>query len=115
MASKARRASSRKRKTIGEDPLDAVVPTGNGKASTAEDAPAKPNKVRFTCHLPRDLIEEARNAVVALSGPPEHLSLAALVGRALQVELAKLKRKHNGGEPFPVRAAPLRQGRPIAT
>ena len=35
--------------------------------------------MRATFHLPHALVEEARNATVALSGPPTRLTLARLV------------------------------------
>jgi len=58
-------------------------------------------------------VAEARAAVVALSGPPERLTLAALVERALRVELQRLAKAHNKGRPFPATVEALRVGRPL--
>jgi len=71
-------------------------------------------KIRATFHLPRALFEEARDAVVHLSGPPVRLTLAALAERALTRELDRLRRTHNDGKSFPRRQGQLRSGRPIS-
>lgn len=76
-------------------------------------AKEKPQKVRATFHLPADLFEEARDAVVYLSGPPTRLTLAALAENAIRRELNRLKKQHNDGESFPRRQEALRGGRPI--
>lgn len=60
--------------------------------------------------LPPALVERARNAADFLSGPPERLTLSGLVARGLETEIAKLSRKHHGGDPFPKRAGELRRG-----
>ncbi len=70
-------------------------------------------RARATFHLPHALVEEARNAIVALSGPPTRLTLARLVEDAVRRELARLRLSHNGGAPFPQRHADLIGGRPI--
>lgn len=72
-------------------------------------------KVRATFHLPQALFEEARNAVVQLSGPPVRLTLAALAEKALRRELDRLKRAYNDGQDFPRRRGRLRSGRPIGS
>jgi len=118
----------RRRATIGADPLDALVPVrAASKASRRGLAPAgttprpeprprpKPSKVRATFHLPEELVSEARDAVVYLSGPPVRLTLAVLAETALRRELERLKKAHNGGKPFPRHGAPLRGGRPIGS
>ncbi len=74
-----------------------------------------PRKVRATFHLPSALFEEARDAVVQLSGPPLRLTLAALAETALRRELDRLKRAYNGGREFPRRSGRLRSGRPIGS
>ncbi len=68
-------------------------------------------KIRATFHLPADLFEQARDAVVFLSGPPVRLTLAGLAATALARELARLKRRYNGGDDFPVRRRAPRPGR----
>jgi hypothetical protein len=72
-------------------------------------------KVRATFHLPAALVDAARDAAVALSGPPLRLTLAALVENALERELKHLRNKHNEGKPFPRFGAPLKGGRPIGS
>ncbi len=116
----------KRRATIGENPLDLIVPAKAAvKASRRGLAPAgttprpapkprKAAKVRATFHLPEDLFDEARNAVVFLAGPPARLTLAGLAETALRRELERLKKTHNGGKAFPRREAELRGGRPVS-
>ena len=78
-------------------------------------APRSPSKIRATVHLPHELFEAARDAVVQLSGPPVRLTLAALAEKALRRELARLKRTYNRGREFPRRSGRLRSGRPIGS
>ena len=71
-------------------------------------------KVRATLYLPRDILDEARNAVVFLAGPPARLTLTKLAEDALRAELERLKDRFNQGKEFPARDEELRGGRPIA-
>ena len=71
-------------------------------------------KVRATLYLPRDILEEARNAAVFLAGPPARLTLTRLTEDAFRSELERLKRRYNRGNDFPARDEDLRGGRPIA-
>lgn len=77
-------------------------------------AEQKQQKVRATFHLPIDVFEESRDAVVFLSGPPVRLTLAALAENAIRRELKRLRKLHNDGEPFPRRQEDLKGGRPIS-
>jgi hypothetical protein len=73
-------------------------------------------KVRATFQLPEDLLNEARNTVVALSGPPHRLTLAKLAENALRNEIDRLKATRDGrqrGKEFPQRTDEVRTGRPI--
>jgi len=120
---------TKRRATIGADPLDAIVPAqaatkasrrglalaGTTPRKEPPPKPRKPQKVRATFHLPLDLFEEARDAVVYLSGPPVRLTLATLGEGALRRELDRLKKEHNRGKAFPKRDEPLRGGRPIGS
>ena len=113
--------------SIGEDPFDAMLTTTHrarpgrrrqapaGTTPKTEAKPASSPKVRATFHLPKDLLEEARDTVVALSGPPSRLTLAELAETALRREVTRLKKKHNRGEAFPPRGGDLRGGRPIGS
>lgn len=68
---------------------------------------------RLSCEVPAELLDAARNAVVALS--PTGLTLAALVAEGLGKELLRLEQEHNQGEPFPARRRrELQRGRRIA-
>lgn len=118
-----------RRRTIGDNPLDMLLPSPSTPAARASKeartsavkhghAPAAAVKlarsVRATFHLPAALVEDAKNAVVALSGPPVRLTLAALVRDALARELERLRNAHHKGKPWPRRTAPLVGGRPVS-
>lgn len=133
----------KQRRTIGENPLDVLIsppvekpparPPASAGAAPRKSSPGKgaaprrkapprdeiplPRRstepTRATFHLPNDLVEEARDVVVALSGPPLRLTLAAFAENALRAEIERLKRKHNDGKPFPRREGTVRVGRPI--
>jgi hypothetical protein len=75
-------------------------------------------KVRATFQLPAELMNEARNTVVALSGPPHRMTLARLVENALRRELDRLREERTGrhrGLEFPQRVDEVRSGRPIGS
>lgn len=123
------KTTPKRRAAIGENPLDSLLTPaakaatkaskrGLAPAGTTPEAPPKPKKppkVRATFHLPEDLFEECRDAVVALSGPPVRLTLAVMAESALREELARLKKAHNRGKDFPRRDEPLKGGRPIGS
>ncbi len=67
-------------------------------------------KKMITLYLPQDLAEEVRDAVVALSGPPELMNLTKMGENAYRRELDRLKRAHRNGKPFPPRQGELRRG-----
>jgi hypothetical protein len=111
-----------RRTTIGENPLDMVLPPRDLEGTAGAHAGPLPRpvpssrgarKVRATFHIPDDLLEESRDVVYALSGPPVRLTLARLAEDALRAELDRLKAEHNGGQEFPARSEELRGGRPI--
>lgn len=127
-----------RRAMIGEDPLDALLsapaqprrsksraarPSGRRaqvglkarRSQRSEAGESAGSKVRATFHLPKDLVEAARDAVVALSGPPLRLTLAALVEAGIRREIERLKKTENAGKPFPRRASDLKGGRPIGS
>ena len=104
-----------KKSVLGEDPLASLVPVQPTKQPQKEKRTKKlkVKKVRATFHVPQDLLEEARDAVYHLSGPPLRLTLAALVENSLKKELKRIKKAHNEGKNFPKRSEELRGGRPI--
>lgn len=87
--------------------------TSAPRSRTAQAKAAVTTRAKITFSLPDDLLEECRNAVDFLSGPPTRLTFAALVERALRRELASLRGKHCEGNAFPSREGPLRTGRPL--
>ena len=104
------------RKTIGENPLDALVPPKVEKRTretTPKKAPEPPQEVhrgakeRLTVHLPLEVIDRAKNAVFWSPG----LTLAGLAEAAFVKALEKLE-KENGG-PFSPRKGELKGGRPM--
>jgi len=108
-----------RRKTIGENPLDSVIPGSSTATSAATveaepEAPARPAgrshsraKQRLTVHLPLDLIDRVKNAVYWTPG----LTLARLAEEALAEAVDLLEEER--GEPFPPREDELRGGRPL--
>lgn len=55
---------------------------------------------RATFHVSDEVLNQARNTVFWLSGPPVRLTLGRLVERALIEYLKRLEKKHNKGKPF---------------
>jgi hypothetical protein len=108
----ARAATPRRRLATGEESLTAG-PEGSGGLGPRTRRQAK---IRATFHLPIELVSEARDAVLALSGPPVRLTLSRLGEDAIRRELERLKRQHHAGRPFPHDPkAELRGGRPIGS
>ncbi len=110
------------RKTIGDNPLDAVIPALGGLTERApERAPERPRtparveakeppraaKERLTVHLPLDLIDRVKNAVYWTPG----LTLAGLAEDALKRAVDRLEKDR--GEPYPHRRSELKGGRPL--
>jgi hypothetical protein len=71
---------------------------------------------RATFHLPLQLLDEVRNTVVALSGPPAQLTMSKFAESALRRELDRLRTERPGlerGKPFDQREGRVRRGRPL--
>ena len=79
----------------------------------ATETERRPRTTPTTIRLDVDLLEALRDTVVALSGPPVRLTVVGLVSEAVARELARLRKAHNHGKPFPRREAPPRLGRPV--
>jgi hypothetical protein len=76
--------------------------------------PGRPGRATF--HLPADLLDEMRNTVVALSGPPHRLTMSKLAVSAIRQELDRLRKDRGGrdqGKVFGQRSGPVTRGRPI--
>lgn len=129
MSQKEKKSTTR-RKTIGQSPLDSLLMTSMPEASRRRERRRSPKdasttegsrptadklKVRATFHLPAELVDECRNAVVWLAGPPARLTMARLAEEALRRELDRLRKQHTKGKPFPKRSDDLRGGRPIGS
>lgn len=112
MSSKKTPPSSRKINSQNRAPKRSTDEPAKQKAGSA---PPRTPKVRATFHLPVDLVDECRNAVVWLAGPPERLTMARLAENALRSEIDRLRKKHTKGKPFPKRTEDLRGGRPIGS
>lgn len=102
MAKKKRTQSS-----LGEDPIDVYM-----KPGTKEDDEGlkEPRKARFTARVAEELLEQVRDMVWKLSGPPECLTLGAFVEEALRRELARREKRHGKATP---RKGELRKGRRV--
>ena len=72
-------------------------------------------KKPLTVTLPVEMIDELRDCVVSLSGPPHRLTIAGVVESGLRRELARWRRKVRRGKPFPKRRHSPRVGRPISS
>ncbi len=70
-------------------------------------------KARATFYISAELLDELRDVVVALSGPPDRLTLSDLAEGALRREVDRLKRVHKKGKNFAKRRYELKGGRPI--
>jgi post-segregation antitoxin (ccd killing protein) len=80
------------------------------------DRTQRRGRSRATFYLPPDLLNELRNTVVALSGPPHRLTMSRLAETALRREIERLRRDRTGGKrgkPFGQRAGEVTRGRPI--
>ena len=118
-----RRATNRRR-ALGDDPLDAVIPGGSGESNREQQGPdatqppslrssrsaaSGATKTRATFHLPIDLLEEARDIVYWVPG----LTMANLTEEALRREMQRIKDVRNDGADFPPRESDLKRGRPV--
>lgn len=82
-----------------------------GRAATRQPAKSVTSRVKLTAEVPFDLADAVRNAVVALS--PKGLTINGLLTDAIERELDRLKKLHNGSDEFPLRYTSPKTGRPI--
>ena len=104
---------SRKRPSAADYLADLEPPKASKRkrSTTAPQVEPEERKVRATYYIAADVSDRARNAATALMGPPEFLTLAAIVERGVAAEVKRLEKAHNSGKPFPERAAELKGGR----
>lgn len=103
-------------------PAEAVVAadqrsgtTGPGEGPSRPSPSAAPERAKLTVQLPRDVIEELRDAVVYLPSQGVQATVAGLVEQAVRRELALLRDDYRAGEPFPTRDTQPRVGRPVGS
>lgn len=75
--------------------------------------PAIPRKQKVNARISGALLEEIRDCVVSLSGPPHGLTMDEFAEEAYRRELDRLKRSHNSGQPFARRPYNPRPGRRV--
>lgn len=93
-----------KRKGLGTNPLDAVIPTTTTNGTHEPKATKEKGKARCTYHISVEVAEKARDAAWWTPG----LTLAALVEKGMSAEIARLEAER--GEPFPPRRSELARG-----
>ncbi len=105
-----------KRKTMGSNPLDAVVPrqkkeseshNRNGASQSQSEPGDRVVKERLTVHIPINLIDRVKNVVYWTPG----LTLARLAEEALAIRVEKLEKERGGA--YPPRREELKGGRPL--
>ena len=117
----AKKTAPRKRRGLGANPLDALVPSraavkvsrrGLEPAGTTP-RPARrekgPAKERYTLHLPVELMERAKNAAYWTPG----LTLAGLAEAGIRAEVERIEKKNHGA--FKAREKELVGGRPLGS
>ena len=97
----------------GLDASKSEKPTPRKRTPRTAAAGDAAKKDRITLYFRRALLEEARSAVLRLGFEgTEPNTLSSLFDAALERELVRLRKLHNGGEPFEPYKAPLPGGRP---
>lgn len=84
--------------------------SGAERSATVKDHPQRTG--RIAARVDAELERELRNAVLSLSGPPHFLTITDVIEAALREHLDRLRRRHNGGKPFPEWASAVKRGRP---
>lgn len=108
---------AKRKSTIGDDPLDTLIPPAETPPPRRKREQKRkwkkrehfPQKERLTVHVSKAVAEQARDAVYHTPG----LTLAALAEQALTDAVRKLERQR--GQPFPTRSGALKAGRPVKT
>lgn len=97
----------KKRKTIGDNPLDAVIPRKTVPPAET-GGPKKIGKERVTINVTSHLIDKVRNAIFWTPG----MTLAQFAEDAFRETLGKMEKKL--GKSFPPRKGKLKLGRPLS-
>jgi hypothetical protein len=75
--------------------------------------PRHSRKHKVNARISGALLEEVRDCVVALSGPPHGLTMDAFAEEAYRRELERLRRSRNSGQPFALRPYNPKPGRRV--
>ena len=77
-------------------------------------SPVASRKQKVNARVSATLLDEVRDCVVALSGPPHGLTMDEFANEAYRRELERLKRSRNSGQPFARRPYNPKPGRRVA-
>lgn len=77
-------------------------------------APVVARKQKVNARISAALLDEVRDCVVALSGPPHGFTMDQFAEEAYRRELERLKRAHHAGQPFARRPYNPKPGRRVA-
>lgn len=94
--------------------LSAGVENENSVERTSRQSAADSRTQKVTARVSAALLEEIRDCVVALSGPPHGMTMVLFAEEAFRRELDRLNRKHSAGNPFPRRPYNSKPGRRIS-
>lgn len=100
-------------------PRDDIDQSEDGPPTSPAKVPAKRSKVigagktQVTAYINAKVVDQARNAVLALmANPAGHRTLSALIEASIVTEIRRLELEYNNGRPFPARRVELQPGRP---
>lgn len=104
------------RQRIAPARLDSPRPHGEEIADERPStvAPVATRKQKVNARISAALLDEVRDCVVALSGPPHGLTMDEFAEEAYRRELERLKRAHHAGQPFARRPYNPKPGRRVA-
>lgn len=123
---------AKRRRVPSTIPTSADLAAANSAAPEATDdpdgPPARPgrrrapgkttkaipgNKRQVTAYIGADVVDDARNAVLALmANPAGHRTLSALIEEGIAREVQRLRDELHAGKAFPQRQVELQAGRP---
>lgn len=83
------------------------------RAVHSASAPAS-RKQKVNARIPAALLDQVRDCVVALSGPPHGMTMDQFAEEAYRRELQRLTREHSSGHTFPARPYDPKPGRRVA-
>ena len=105
--------ADRMRSMIAGVPANETEPTQ--QAQRAQPEQKKQTYLRASFQVPQELLMEIRDTVIALSGPPERLTMARFAEEAFRRELERLQAAYNDGKQFEPTDGAVRVGRPVGT